>query len=554
MNKSFWTLVFLLALARAFFECKFDLHTHKPEVVNFTTKRFKEPHLRNLGEREDDYQAIRIHLHYAQLDVSPEMEDYVKNQVLKGAVYFFQRVLSIKRIEGKLKLDGYTGRECDGIPILEEHTKEGLEADVLIYVTVSDSSEQIAGWATTCLLDGNNHYPLLGHLHISTGPLQSLSFGSALGVAIHEMSHILAFSPGLFEFFVNEEGQRYSSSELYTVSLQRGSEVVKLRTPKVVEKARNSFECDLEGVELEKTGGTGTRGSHWEKRVMKDDFMVGDVNIYDIVYSDITFAVFEDSGWYKVNYEYTNPVVWGYKEGCSFFSEKCIADEKPAFGEFCSDSVRVERCDYKHLHKGRCNLSRYQSPVFRDYQYFSDPYLGGGDRLLDYCPVVVPSSSGNCRGISVDPTSLNPKYGEEVCENCRCLEGTYSIEEATEWHAGCHRVECFSDYAIVYIGSTPVNCPFEGGRVRVPGFKGYLECPSSDVLCRAMPCPNNCSGVGKCVEGVCHCDDGYIGGDCRHQDFSNYSIKQSFEEEYEGTQEQADYRVPGLLAIVLINY
>ena len=38
-----------------------------------------------------------------------------------------------------------------------------------------------------------------------------------------------------------------------------------------------AFNCNsMVGLELESSGGSGTAGSHWEKRLMRNDFMVAD--------------------------------------------------------------------------------------------------------------------------------------------------------------------------------------------------------------------------------------------------------------------------------------
>lgn len=74
----------------------------------------------------------------------------------------------------------------------------------------------------------------------------------------------------------------------------------------------------MPGLELEEYGGAGTGGSHWDKRVMLNEFMTGDSSIDDTVYSKMTFGLFEDSGWYKPNYDYTTPLLWGRNAGCDF--------------------------------------------------------------------------------------------------------------------------------------------------------------------------------------------------------------------------------------------
>lgn len=41
------------------------------------------------------------------------------------------------------------------------------------------------------------------------------------------------------------------------------------------------------------------------------------------VYSRLTFALTEDSGWYKANYSMAQPLLWGRGLGCEFAMKSC---------------------------------------------------------------------------------------------------------------------------------------------------------------------------------------------------------------------------------------
>ena len=78
--------------------------------------------------------------------------------------------------------------------------------------------------------------------------------------------------------------------------------------PRVVEEVRRHFNCsDLEGAELEGQGGDGTALTHWEKRIFQNEAMTGTVHTENPVYSRLTFALLEDSGWYLPNYDLASP-------------------------------------------------------------------------------------------------------------------------------------------------------------------------------------------------------------------------------------------------------
>lgn len=94
-------------------------------------------------------------------------------------------------------------------------------------------------------------------------------------------------------------------------------------TPKVVEEVRNHFNCSkLEGAELEDQGGEGTALTHWEKRILENEAMTG-THTQSPVFSRITLALMEDSGWYKPNYSMAQPLSWGRNLGCNFVMKSC---------------------------------------------------------------------------------------------------------------------------------------------------------------------------------------------------------------------------------------
>ncbi len=59
----------------------------------------------------------------------------------------------------------------------------------------------------------------------------------------------------------------------------------------------------------------------------------------------------------------------------------------------------------------------------------------------------------------------------------------------------------------VTVGNVEVACPLEGGNVAVPGYKGLLSCPASNVICQMLQ--SQCSGNGILqTDGSCICYTG----------------------------------------------
>lgn len=463
--------------------------------------------------RHEDFQEIRIHVEYVNIEVSIDSEEYFRNTVIDSAIDWFQNVLKLRRLKRNLTLDSTVSKRCEKDWVIPtEHLTKGVSADFILYISLERKYfANYVGTAACCVQDGANGQPLAGYLILNYIEEWNLSYEDYLSTVIHEIVHALGFSEYLMQDFIKPSGEKYNRNELFENVQLRGRVTTLLKLPTVLAKARKNFACEeMIGVELEMSGGRGSVGSHWDKRVMYNDFMVADSDIKDVVYSDISMALLEDSGWYKVDYGYTMPIVWGYQKGCNFIKNKCVIKGKAQFSEFCTDTTGETRCDFSYLHKGSCSIG-YSDDIPEEYQYFTDENLGGTDVWLDYCPIVKPLPQGDCRR-SHHP--LNPDYGELACENCRCIEGTYSLTGSPHFHVACHWVECYETYAVIHIGNETVSCNFTGGHIEVPNYNGVVHCPHSDVLCAPKPCINNCSGKGKCKYGVCMCDNGTQGGDC----------------------------------------
>ena len=82
--------------------------------------------------------------------------------------------------------------------------------------------------------------------------------------------------------------------------------------------AKKHFNCnDIHGLPLEYSGGEGSARYHWEATIMGYDFMTPRVSQHMLV-TNITLALFEDTGWYKPDYSLAVDMWWGKARGCDF--------------------------------------------------------------------------------------------------------------------------------------------------------------------------------------------------------------------------------------------
>jgi len=448
---------------------------------------------------------IRISVHYGDMSVLTPNQTAGIAKAMPSALAFYAKVLSVYQLTQNLVV-AKTACGSQSVPV--DHQTSGIvDADLVVYVYATNSSSTYQARAAACAFDGENSKgsPLAGVLEINAAYFDSFDSQQVILLLRHEFAHILAFSSRLFPQFRKSDGT-FQSSPL--TSNPSGSK--ELSTPMALIKARTAFSCStLQGIPLSDDL------CHFSKKTMLKDVMVRTPG-REAVFSDVLMAVFEDSGWYSVNYAFADLVSFGKDRGCSFFSTACVTNGSPQFPEYCAADNK-QMCGDFNTKKALCNVGDYYTPIPTEFQYFSDPNRGGADRDAAYCPYVQSYINGDCTGMSpTAPLIETLLFGEMACPNCRCFTGRYinSLFNVLFDSASCHQVTCQGDSAAVLMGTTTIQCPKNGGQVtNIPGYTGFINCPSYDQIC-GMPCPNGCFGKGNCVNGLCACNDGYSGKDC----------------------------------------
>ena len=360
--------------------------------------------------------------------------------------------------------------------------------------------------ASPCLFL-NNYKPIGGvvglNQDLDTNNYDSKDFLEKL--LLHELSHVLCFHPIYFE-----------KLNLIKNETKNGRNHSYINSPKVLEKARIHFNCkDIKGIQLEDQGGEGSGGSHWEARYMLGDYMIS-TDYHEVVLSDITLALFEDTGFYKVNYFTGGLFRFGKNQGCSFLEEKCLKDKKDPKtdfpNEFCLESGTAF-CGSSHISRGYCLIAKYNEELEKEYQYFQNSKYGGIFTSANYCPV---SSSyktdngfedyfnnpNNCKN-GFERFSL---YGEKIGDNSLCFESSllpiYSSSNvvSNEIRSICYNIECnkFKKEIIIYINSLKVICPGNRTILTNPeGFIGNILCPEYNIVCSSEV---QCNDMLDCIK------------------------------------------------------
>ena len=397
---------------------------------------------------------------------------------------------------------------------------------IIIYPRFHDFKQggknKILSSASYCAVDSDTNRPLAGYIfieqNITINELRKDNKDKYFAlIFLHELTHILVFDEVLFQQNVNIN-KKIKQIEI----LNQNRKII--YTPRVLEMAKRHFGCEgLEGIEFENQdyewkdkeneGGnvgddndeddnfeapTDIYGNHWDARTMLTDYMTS-VYYDEMVISEITLALFEDSGWYKVNYYTGGLFRYGKNQGCEFLNSYCVyGDISLHKNEFCIKEATT-MCTPGRTHRGMCGLMSYPVDLEINYRYFTNSRKGGFLPQADYCPIAKTNSSvsktyfyqGHCSYGEIEyyPESL----GYEMGEDSICLLSSLTpknIESLKEYpssfRALCFKVECKNNTeksVRIFIGNNVIDCPASGGPQTLEGYNGYILCPDYNLVC-----------------------------------------------------------------------
>lgn len=477
---------------------------------------------RNL--QTQSFEKIRIHVDYSTLDsqVVNYGQSYISNikTILGQAVSLFEDILSVQRLNEPLAINS-----CDSaITKISDIVLNGIQSDIVIFPVIdpslqsnenSEAAYSILAYASPCKLSGDNFRPVAGIISFSSNEINT-NYNNWVQyytqIAIHELNHIFVFNSSLYSFYVNSQGERIAESQIYKSVLVNGKEKNMIITPKVVQEARNHFDCSsLEGVFLEDQEfvNNSAVSSHWEIKYMLGDIMIG-ITYEESALSRITLALFEDSGWYKVNYYSGGLFKFGLKAGCKFFTDDCLSNQKSNFKDYC-DKPGDKLCYSGRSAKGRCLILESTNEIPQQYRYFKNPYYGGRE-ISNFCPVAgifdneYPGLYLGNSCITGEKNTLPNFLNEYIGVDSGCFVSSLTrknnIEESDYYGKSlsiCYKYECnhLSSTINVYIRSQTINCPTQGGDIEVDGYDGKFECPAYYQLCNQSI---RCNSITDCIE------------------------------------------------------
>ncbi|KAL9951989.1 hypothetical protein ACROYT_G044753 [Oculina patagonica] len=477
------------------------------------------------------------------------------------------------------------GIKCFNVPGEEWESGMGVESrDFILYVSCIQTDHcnlaNAVAYASYCQQEHALDRPVAGFANICPKRLDTdpRHYPNLLSTVKHEIFHALGFSAGLFAFYRNENGVPYTPREKHGLPpynekyglYQWSSKIVQkverknwatrhgdiqhevhmIVTPRVKREVRRHFNCpNLEGAEIENQGGVGTEYTHWEKRLFENEAMTGTYT-QNPVFSRITFALMEDTGWYRANYSLADELDWGKGLGCLFTKASCKTwmekhlKKKKSAVPFCYAIKKAPlhmRCTHSKLSVALCNLRKYNRALPEEYQYFNhlpisetnpdedEPVglvirdtasYGGAVPLADYCPFYQKFTLTGTDGAKRETTCTMEENAPAMLDNY-ALEhygpGTKCIEQGREWLAkkgyltrtmvdwgsGCYKYHCDGGLQVEVAGEF-YTCHHKGQHLEISGslnewkINGSLVCPSCEEFCGAhRGCPQEVQSLSK---------------------------------------------------------
>ncbi|KAK7869707.1 hypothetical protein R5R35_011777 [Gryllus longicercus] len=470
---------------------------------------------------------------------------------------------------------------CGEVPVPEEHLEachtcnatgqacaEGgpppgrgiVGADFVFYVSALETARCHRGltvaYAAHCQQEAALDRPVAGHANLCPGAISTKpqELQVLLSTVKHEMLHALGFSVSLFAFWRDDAGApltprgRLGKPQLnarlqarqWSERVIRGAvrerwgvaggrvqrHVQLLVTPRVVREVRAHFACDaLEGAELEDQGEDGTALTHWEKRLFENEAMTG-THTQNPVYSRLTLALLEDTGWYRANYSLAQPLFWGKGLGCDFAMRSCKdwMESRAARGEsphpFCNkvkrDPLETE-CTEDRSSVALCNLVEHPDKLPLMYRNFDsiphvkageEAYYGGSVSLADFCPYIqeftwrsrnVVVRGSHCRFPDNAPQEEKNFALEQYGPDSLCLDhpprmweerSCRQVRQWQHWGSGCYRYACHSGRLHLEVANYTYTCyyPRQEVPIRIMAYgwlhQGALLCPPCEELCQ----------------------------------------------------------------------
>lgn len=484
--------------------CHYD--ERKPVKIAMPTFKSFDEELDIFNEPffNSSYGPIRILMDYSNCNVTNEVFTKISEDLMSEVVNIMNKYFEINRTITRLL---FSEDICYLAKVPLEHQTVGIRnVDLVLYISASnDQSDTSVAWAAPCFLDDSTYRPIAAQVNLNLYYLNNETYSTIQSTILHELFHVLGFDYDFYGVFRFPNGSSISEDEVFQEADPNNLIVI----PEVVSLAKNYFDCEeMEGVPLEKGLGVGSDDSHWAQEYFSQEIM-SPVQGLNVIISNFTLAFFNNTGWYRMNYNNKSSLMnWGKKKGCSFIYSQCYG-QKGIFGEYCSvlsekgctpdnrfislcwNSFSETHCPINYASKF-CSIQGDLDFNLTDYEYFG----------------FIQQSGSKCFISDISKTSFYDAYANSNNDRgSKCLQADCVINDNGEKNINIS----FVNYTLVCNKSNVWISPDEDS-----GYSGIFYCPDIESFCQIYPqdCLRGCNGNGACVQEMCECLDFITGEDC----------------------------------------
>ena len=531
--------------------CGVDKKKSKVQTYN-KTKTNKINSLSNnrkLDTNNENYEPINIYISKTIINLQIEMLKFIgltKNNllitILDELIIDIKKLISVKHLDYAIQLDKETLR-VNGFLYGESETHDsslinpGVYSDLVILPKLDNERSYLTSENLLKDIDSNRTIVAVLYIPSKFASLDNKSKEIQIkSLLLHQFTHIFGFRYDTFQYFSGG-----LEKTVKTQLDQRGINRTYIITPTVIRLAKKYYNCDnLIGLELEnQREDEEIPSSHWEARILLGEYMNSIQYNPEIVISEFTLALLNDSGWYQVNYYTGGLMRFGKNKGCEFLNNDCTDNKgntkfKNEFFDLGDNNA--PSCSSGRLSRTYNKNKQYDISYIQYYRTFlisNNNNLGGITKNADYCFGFTDIEEENGENIFVGSCNLGDgNYGSQIrCKdnsiykasqsqnilaevfsnNSFCvLSEAYPVGETSEEnnsynnkfnsfvHPICYEMYCTNHSLTIKIKNQYVVCPRKGGRVRISGdFQGFLYCPDYNLICTGT---KMCNNLFECIQ------------------------------------------------------
>ncbi|OHT05975.1 Clan MA, family M8 [Tritrichomonas foetus] len=455
-------------------------------------------------------------------DILTENKKKVIKETMENARKFIHKLIKVTPCTDPIDVSGTLSGT------LKDSNTKIPNIDLFIYVLARPYGNKSSTLASASPLKYNTNKnsskpldsqrPLVGKITINAAKMPETIQDENSGerqffvTCIHELMHVLAFSPGLFTKWVNRSsGTQFKK---HVVEFKNNYNITQtfLGTPALTKWVNTRFQVtdpviSTFGLEIEDGGGPGTRGSHPNSRLYFSDVMQG-VTYGPGYFSPVFFHSLYDSGWYEPNYTMVEPLVYmdvtlyGQQPNPNVLTNPASTSFPSDY--FCDSSFN-SYCFYDYSTKANCDLISFDEVASQQSSLSNETiraWYGANGKyssaeVLDYLPIYIPNVA-NCRNSDLPNTdndvgAMAKKMGEtysptSVCAISKIFKGSFGevmLAQAT----GCYSARCGMDgkLRITLPNTDEQMCVREGQKIYKKASTQYVLCPSPARACATLP-------------------------------------------------------------------